>query len=241
MNTLIIDGLNFTEYKVCPNSPNYCVNQQGTSVVRVDTRREMKQYLGKLNTYFLVRVCHNNKPKSEFVHKLVADAWCYNDSPETKTQANHKDGDKRNNHKGNLEWVTPSENQRHALALGLKAKGADLYNSSLSDDGCHTACRLLAEGMRCKDISDILGVSSDIIRKIKSGDTWVHIRSLYKIEHNYPVDFSESTVRWICEGINQGKSNSTIVRESSNKRITYVEVNRIRNKMRYSTISSEYF
>lgn len=52
------------------------------------------------------------------VHKLVANAFI-GPSPSPIHQINHKDGNKHNNCVENLEWVTPSENQRHAFAMGL--------------------------------------------------------------------------------------------------------------------------
>jgi hypothetical protein len=51
------------------------------------------------------------------VHRLVACAWL--EPGPVGAQINHKDGDKGNNHASNLEWVTPLENTRHALATGL--------------------------------------------------------------------------------------------------------------------------
>lgn len=52
--------------------------------------------------------------KRLYAHRMVAIAFIPN-SDKTKTQINHIDGNKLNNHADNLEWVTPFENQLHEL------------------------------------------------------------------------------------------------------------------------------
>lgn len=52
-----------------------------------------------------------------YIHRLVAKSFIEN--PRDLPQVNHIDGNKTNNQASNLEWVTASENLRHAYATGL--------------------------------------------------------------------------------------------------------------------------
>lgn len=56
--------------------------------------------------------------KRFFIHRLVALHFC--EGYKEDKIVNHKDGNKQNNAADNLEWVTHSENDRHAYKLGLR-------------------------------------------------------------------------------------------------------------------------
>ena len=69
----------------------------------------------------------DGKPKHIRTHRIVAEAFCPN--PDNKLEVNHIDGCKVNNTAWNLEWVTSSENQKHAYRLGLqKTSGGAISN-----------------------------------------------------------------------------------------------------------------
>lgn len=57
--------------------------------------------------------------KTFTVHRLVARA--FKENPSGKRTVNHISGDKSNNHIGNLEWATHSENNIHALRHNLRS------------------------------------------------------------------------------------------------------------------------
>ena len=62
----------------------------------------------KANGYLEVQL---SKKHYCLVHRLVASVFI--DNPDDKPFVNHIDGDKTNNNKNNLEWVTESENVQH--------------------------------------------------------------------------------------------------------------------------------
>lgn len=77
-----------------------------------------------LSKKFRVRGSLNSKgylqlPNKVLLHRLVAEAWCPNQS-QARPHVNHKDGNKVNNHPSNLEWCSAAENNAHARAIGLR-------------------------------------------------------------------------------------------------------------------------
>ena len=91
----------------------------------VSDKGQVRNSKGQLKTlkkdkdgYYKVCLSKNSKKRPYFVHRLVAEAFIHN--KDNKPVVNHIDGNKTNNRVANLEWVTRSENDKHAFRLGLR-------------------------------------------------------------------------------------------------------------------------
>lgn len=68
--------------------------------------------------YLQLCLCKGGQQKNHRVHRLVAENFI--GEPELEdSQVNHIDGVKTNNSLSNLEWVSRSENLKHAVKTGL--------------------------------------------------------------------------------------------------------------------------
>lgn len=71
--------------------------------------------------YLTVRLGVGGEYTSKYIHRLVAEAFILN--LYSKEQVNHINGIKTDNRTSNLEWVTSSENTKHAFNTGLSGSG----------------------------------------------------------------------------------------------------------------------
>jgi len=99
-----------SEFVEIQNNKNYYIHPDG----RIYSKYTCMLLKPRENTYMYVRLGNNINIA---IHRLVAQHFIPN--PENKPFVNHKDGNKLNNHVDNLEWMTVSENNQHAIDTGL--------------------------------------------------------------------------------------------------------------------------
>lgn len=121
--------------------------------------------------YPQLRLYNSNKKYVRNQHRLVALAFIPN--PNNLPQVNHIDGNKENNCVTNLEWISNSDNMRHAYKLGLKcSKGENNSNCKITDNQVTQIKLIYNTGKSSKYISEELDIKLHIVRQIISGKSW---------------------------------------------------------------------
>lgn len=82
----------------------------------------LKKLETRYDEYLFVRFYSNGYSGMRSVHRLVAETFIENKNS-NRNQVNHKNGIKIDNRADNLEWVTQSENLRHAALFLRKPLG----------------------------------------------------------------------------------------------------------------------
>jgi hypothetical protein len=93
----------------------YKINRLG-HVVNASNNKILTQRIDRAG-YITVRLTQDGKTTTHFLHRLIAETFIPN--PENKPFVNHINGIKTDNRIENLEWVTHSENIKHAIKIGL--------------------------------------------------------------------------------------------------------------------------
>lgn len=124
--------------------------------------------------YLTIAICCLGIRATMSVHRIIAETFLAN--PEEKAHVNHKDGDPLNNKVDNLEWATPSENQKHAYVTGLRKNGEGHGNALLTEDQVREVRRYMTSGGTQRGCAEKFGVSRGCIQRILDGTSWSHVK-----------------------------------------------------------------
>ena len=161
-------------YKIIPDTEGmYSVSNMG-HIKNNATNFILKPYLTERG-YLQVCLPFSSKEKRVTVniHKLVAKAFV--DNPYDKPYVNHINCIKTDNIFTNLEWVTPSENNEHAVKNGLIKSGEDSYLSVLTELQVLEILTALNDGVRNIELARKYNVAFTTIDDIRCNRTWRYL------------------------------------------------------------------
>jgi len=127
------------------------------------------------NKYAVFDLSLNLKVKRHLAHRLLAIAFIPN--AENKPFINHKNGNKLDNSLGNLEWVSASENAKHAFDMGLRKRGEVHSKSIFTDNQVIDIKQRLAKGENGASIARLYNACKSTIHNIKKNKTWKHLNN----------------------------------------------------------------
>ena len=157
----------------------YMVSSYGRikALARFDGRGHKKKehilkcdYVGT-HGYHIVNLRHcGNERLAVPIHRIVAEVFISN--PDNLPVVNHKDGNKLNNTVDNLEWVTQSENVRHAVKNKLMKNhyyartGEKCPYHKFSDKEVESIREMRRNGAKMTDIMKKFNISKSHAYKI---------------------------------------------------------------------------
>lgn len=163
------------EWKSVIGYPQYAICEDGSVMRIVSSRTRGKA--GDLVSpgvagkgYLMVGL--RDAPRARkfmYVHRLVALHFI---TKGDGNEVNHKDGNKRNNHRSNLEWVTRAENMSHAKATGLSVRGQRVKGARLTATLVEEIRARLQKGEKHKDIAVDYGVVRSTVSQIRRNANW---------------------------------------------------------------------
>ena len=227
--------------------PRYFISNHGRLYDEV--MDNMKVYVydyrdGKDNSYQRIQIrvfdpeANRYKYKYFTVHRLVLSCFRPEQGPiDQKMDCNHKDGVKTNNYVhpfldqySNLEWVSHSDNAKHAFQTGLNTQVGEMNSSSkITEETAKKIIILLEEGKyTVKQIVQIVGsnATESIVSAIKNGATWTHLTDGIPIKYiptSKRIIFTVNDIRNFCSYLEKHKDdpNQTTIQQKCIDCLTY--------------------
>lgn len=125
--------------------PLYLATNSGNIISLQKRRPRILKPRTTRHGYLHVKIFADGSHKDVSVHRLVATSFIQN--PENKPHVNHKNGIKTDNRVENLEWVTRSENERHAWSIGLRENTREAAR--------RTGIKYAGENHGCSKLTDV--------------------------------------------------------------------------------------
>lgn len=124
--------------------------------------------------YEIIRLFNNKKIYTLKVHRLVASHFIENQ--DNKPEVNHKNGNKKDNTVFNLEWVTKSENIRHAISTGLRSvKIGESHGYSKLNEDQAKKIKYELNHLGNSELAKLFNVNRATIYMVKQNKNWKHI------------------------------------------------------------------
>lgn len=180
-----------------PGFPQYTIAPNGV-IKSVRTNRVLRPTTEKYPRVALYSAEKTKGHSMRLVHRMVALAFVENPDPKTKNIVNHKDGNTKNYSAENLEWVTLSENTRHAIDTGL----CDTSNPKRQEIQCMDpdTNELIAIYPSPASASRDIGIDVEGIRRaLVSEEVFAGLR--WKLYEIVPEGKEEWKILESCDGI----------------------------------------
>jgi hypothetical protein len=123
--------------------------------------------------YKVVRLHNGDRALTRYVHSIVAEAFI---GPRPMGfEINHKDADKLNNNRRNLEYVTRKQNAGHAQKLGRYRRGEDQHSAKMTELDVRAMRALRTCGWSQRKLAKTFGLSQHTVVCAISRKTWKHV------------------------------------------------------------------
>lgn len=157
----------------------YEVSDQGRLRSKHKRGRPTKDGLLSLQSnakgYRRIHLSDGTKRFSIVVHRLVLEAFI-GPRPSGFHQSNHKNGIKQDNRAENLEWLTPIQNNAHAVAMGLwTPKRGEQHGRAILTEADVREIRAVGNCADLREQGRKYGVHPMTIKAVLTRRNWRHV------------------------------------------------------------------
>lgn len=139
--------------------------------------------------YVSLRGGRRGSGRSVKVHTLVLTAFV-GPRPGSEHEANHRNGDRSDNRRENLEWLTHADNVRDSYAKGRHDQAGERNGRAKLTRSQVAEIRISAGTQR--EIAERYGVSRSLVGQIRQGVVWPDVETLLRRGSQHEVAGSEA-------------------------------------------------